>query len=250
MGPKDLYASGAYCPPPCLVSRGGCWAAAPSAAHVTVNPGFFADNYLGNGLTALAANLGLYPLPLREGRNAPPSNEDIARVVVAVLLDPAPHAGRHYRPTGPAMLSVPEVTGVLDDAVGRRVRHLPVPMSMFLRALRVTGPRHGIGPYQMSTVRWYYPEHALGAWEVGGPTTDVRDVTGAEPGGLRRRRRALRPPAGERPDRRAHRPRPVGHDPDRPHPRAAPRPPRTTPAATRADRGGVRRRVTVVAAGS
>ncbi len=153
----------------------------PTAAHVTLNPGFFAENYLGNGLTALAANLGVYPLPIREGRNAPPSNEDIARVAVAVLLDPAPHAGRRYRPTGPQMLSIEEITGALGDAVGRRVRHLPIPMFMFLRALRVMGPRYGIGPYQMSTVRWYYPEHALGSWEVGGLTNDVLDVTGAEP---------------------------------------------------------------------
>ncbi len=153
----------------------------PSAAHVTLNPGFFADNYLGNGLTALAANLGVYPLPISEGRNAPPSNEDIARVAAAILLDPAPHAGRRYRPTGPAMLSIAEITGAIGDAVGRRVRHLPIPMFMFLRALRVMGPRNGIDPYQMSTVRWYYPEHALGSWEAGGPTTDVQDVTGSEP---------------------------------------------------------------------
>lgn len=27
----------------------------------------------------------------------------------------------------------------------------------------------------------YFPEHALGTWEIGGPTTHVRDVAGVEP---------------------------------------------------------------------
>jgi NAD(P)H dehydrogenase (quinone) len=30
-------------------------------------------------------------------------------------------------------------------------------------------------------LRHYLPEYALGTWEVGGPTTHVRDVAGVEP---------------------------------------------------------------------
>jgi uncharacterized protein YbjT (DUF2867 family) len=37
--------------------------------------------------------------------------EDIARVVVAVLMDPDKHAGKVYRPTGPALLSVRRPAG-------------------------------------------------------------------------------------------------------------------------------------------
>lgn len=153
----------------------------PSAVRVTLNPGFFADNYLGNGLIGLAAQLGIYPVPIRGGRNAPPSNEDIARVAVAVLMDPANHAGKAYRPTGPALLSIQEMTSIIADAVGRRVQHVPVSIDMFMRALRVMEPRHGVGPFQMSTVRWYYPEHDLGAWELDAPNSTVRDVAGVEP---------------------------------------------------------------------
>jgi hypothetical protein len=41
-----------------------------------------------------AAHLGVFPLPVDgESRNAPPSVDDIARVAVAALLDPARHAG-------------------------------------------------------------------------------------------------------------------------------------------------------------
>ena len=34
-----------------------------------------------------------------------PANEDIAKVVAAVLENPEPHAGKRYRPTGPQLLS-------------------------------------------------------------------------------------------------------------------------------------------------
>ena len=54
----------------------------------------------------IAAHLGILPLPVaRESRNAPPSVDDIARVAVAALLDPARHAGKSYRPTGPKLLT-------------------------------------------------------------------------------------------------------------------------------------------------
>ncbi len=154
---------------------------APLAAHVTVNPGFFADNYLGNGLTAFAAQLGVLPVPMGDSRNAPPSNEDIARVVVGALSEPGRHTGRTYRPTGPDLLDGSQMARILGDALGRKVRHVDMPMFMFLRALRVMGPRAGIGRSQIAEIRWYYDEHKLGTWEVGAPTTHVRDVAGVEP---------------------------------------------------------------------
>lgn len=153
----------------------------PGAVHTTVNPGFFADNYLGNGLTGLAAQLGVLPIPTGSGRNAPPSNDDIARVAAAVLLDPRPHAGRSYRPTGPTLLSGADMAAAVGDAVGRKVRHVDMPLGMFLRALRVMGPRAGIDTAQMAEVRWYYQEHQLGTWELGAPTSHVRDIAGTEP---------------------------------------------------------------------
>ncbi len=144
-------------------------------------PPFFADNYLGNGLTGLAAQLGVWPVPMGEGRNAPPSNEDIARVAVGALFDPCRHAGRVYRPTGPELLSSEEMSDAIGEAVGRRVRHIDVSLQTFLKALRVMGPRAGIDEALMAEVRWYYEEGRLGTWELGVPTTHVRDVAGVEP---------------------------------------------------------------------
>jgi hypothetical protein len=115
------------------------------------------------------------------GRNAPPSNEDIARVAVAALLDPDRHAGRTYRPTGPVLLSSSDMARILGEVLGRGVRHVEMPMWMFRKALRVMGPRFGVDAFQQTGLRHYLEEHKLGAFECGAPTEHVRQVAGVEP---------------------------------------------------------------------
>ena len=151
----------------------------PDTAHVAVDPGYFADNYL--NFVPVAAQLGVLPTPTGLGRNAPPSNEDIGRVAVGALLDPQRHHGRAYRPTGPKMLSGAEIAEAVGEALGRRVRHVDVPPWMFMRAVRVNAKRLGADLFFESSLRHYLPEYALGSFEVGGPTTHVQDVAGVEP---------------------------------------------------------------------
>jgi NAD(P)H dehydrogenase (quinone) len=151
----------------------------PDTAHVAVDPGWFADNYL--QFIGMAAQLGVLPAPTGGKRNAPPSNEDIARVAVGALLDPHRHDGRAYRPTGPTLLTGAEIADAVGEALGRRVRHIDVPPRMLMKAVRVNAKRLGFDLYLESGLRHYALESALGAWEVGGPTTHVRDVAGVEP---------------------------------------------------------------------
>ena len=151
----------------------------PDTAHVAVDPGFFADNYM--ILMPMAAQLGVLPSPTGGGRNAPPSNEDIARVAVGALLDPHRHDGRAYRPTGPKLLSGTDMADAVGEALGRRVRHIDIPPRMFMKAIRANEKRFGLDQYFQSGVYKYLPETALGTFEVGGPTTHVRDVAGVEP---------------------------------------------------------------------
>jgi NAD(P)H dehydrogenase (quinone) len=151
----------------------------PDTAHVAVDPGFFADNYF--QVIGMAAQLGVLPVPTGAGRNAPPSNEDIARVAVGAILDPHRHDGRAYRPTGPTLLTGAEIADAVGEALGRRVRHIDIPPRMFMKAVRVDAKRLGFDLYVESGIRHYLPESALRTWEVGGPTTHVRDVAGVEP---------------------------------------------------------------------
>ncbi len=144
----------------------------PGVAHTIVNPGFFADAYL--LLTGFAAQLGLFPWIFGDSRNAPPSNEDIARVAVAALMDPARHAGKTYRPTGPELLGAEDMARAIGRAVGRSVRTVPTPTWLFLKTARMGGLPIDL----ISGVRYYIDDHKRGAFEFGAPTTDVLDVTG------------------------------------------------------------------------
>jgi len=148
----------------------------PGVTHTIVNPGFFADGYL---LTiGLAAHFGVFPWVYGDSRNAPPSNEDIARVAAAVLMDPARHAGKSYRPTGPELLGAEDMAKAIGRAVRRSVRVVPTPVWMFMKAARWGG---GLPIELLSNVRYYIEDHKRGAFEVGVPTTDVLDVTGQPP---------------------------------------------------------------------
>ena len=148
----------------------------PGVTHTVVNPGFFADSYL---LTiGLAAHMGIFPWIFGNSRNAPPSNEDIARVAVAALIDPKRHGGKSYRPTGPELLGAEDLAKAIGRAVGRSVRVVPTPVWMFMKAARWGG---GLPIELLSNVRYYIEDHKRGAFELGAPTTDVLDVTGRPP---------------------------------------------------------------------
>ena len=144
----------------------------PGITHTIVRPGFFADAYL--LLTGFAAHLGVFPWIFGDSRNAPPSNEDIARVAARSLMDPARHAGKSYRPTGPELLGAKDMANAIGRAVGRSVRVVPTPTWMFMKAARMGGLPIGL----LSGVRYYIGDHKRGAFELGAPTTDVLDVTG------------------------------------------------------------------------
>mgnify|MGYP004407561369 CR=1 FL=1 len=61
---------------------------------VHINPGIFDYIYL-LGLPAVR-HFGVLMGPFGAGLNAPPSNEDIARVAVGVLAEPVNHIGKSY----------------------------------------------------------------------------------------------------------------------------------------------------------
>jgi hypothetical protein len=144
----------------------------PGVAHTIVRPGFFADSYL--VLTGIAAHLGVFPSIYGDCRDAPPSNEDIARVAAAALIDPARHAGKSYRPTGPELLGAKDMAGAIGRAVGRSVRVVPTPVWLFMKTARLGGL-----PIELiSSIRYYIDDHKRGAFELGAPTSDVLDVTG------------------------------------------------------------------------
>ncbi len=149
----------------------------PDVGLTLVNPGLFADSpYL--ALMRYAALLGVFPMPAQgTSRNAPPSTDDIARVAVAALIDPATHAGKTYRPTGPEMLSLDDMVGIVGHVLGRRVRHVPLPLWMFYKAARMDG----YDPFSLIAFGDYMHELNSGTFAFNAPTSDVLAATGREP---------------------------------------------------------------------
>jgi NAD(P)H dehydrogenase (quinone) len=135
----------------------------PDVPTVTVNPGWFADNYRMAGLEVVA-HLGLMLIPLGQGRNAPPSNEDIARVIVGTL-------------TGPHLLAPEEIAETYAKLLGRRVRYIDVPPAFSTKILRA----NGIADFQIAQVLSYLEEYRRDAFAIGAPTSAVLEVSGREP---------------------------------------------------------------------
>ena len=148
----------------------------PSVETMTVNPGWFADNYRLAGLD-IVLRTGVFALPLGDGRNAPPSNEDIARVVAGTLADPARWAGQTLRPTGPTLLAPDEIAAAFGRALGRPVRYADAPRTFFAKAGRASD----LSAYLVAQVFTYLEEYRRDAFAVGAPTDAVREVGGRAP---------------------------------------------------------------------
>ena len=145
----------------------------PGVAQVIVNPGMFADNFL--RVIDFASLLYFYPVLTGESRSAPVSNEDIARVVASLLMDPDRHHGRRYRPTGPKLLSGRDMAAVVRKVVGHAVMPVNLPFWMFLKAARMTGA----DIHEVFNYREYVRDHREGAFSLGGGVTEVvNELTG------------------------------------------------------------------------
>jgi len=147
----------------------------PSVGVIHINPGIFAFIYL-LGLQAIA-HFGMFVAPFGDGKNAPPSNEDIGELAAAVLADPAPHIGKSYRPTGPRLLSPTDMAGIMGSVLHRKVTYKNVPFSMFAKAAYALG----VTTFEIANLRHFAAEIAGGTYAVGAPTDHVERILGRPP---------------------------------------------------------------------
>ncbi len=140
---------------------------------IHVNPGMFAFPYF-LGLP-MVVHFGVLALPMGEGRNAPPSAEDIGAVAAHALMRPERFVGRCLRPTGPRLLSPAEAAQAMGRVLGRRVRYRPVSTRMFIKAARA----QGFPLFQTAQVRHYAEELRRGVY--ADVSDHVEEVTGRPP---------------------------------------------------------------------
>lgn len=166
------------------------FAGLPGIAHVILNPGMFADNFL--RVMDFASLLRIYPVLTGESRSAPVANEDIARTAVVLLSDPDRYAGQRFRPTGPTLLSGRDMAAAIARVLGHGVLPVDLPFLMFRKLARLTG----LNQHEVFSYRDYLADHRAGAFAFDGGVTDVVErLTGApaEPFEVTARRYAAMP---------------------------------------------------------
>ncbi|OFJ54889.1 NmrA family NAD(P)-binding protein [Mycolicibacterium grossiae] len=82
---------------------------------------------------------GVLRLPFADGRHAPISAVDQARVITSILRDPVPHDRAIYRLVGPVEKDHHQIAREIGDALGEPVRYESVGIDAFAEALRAQG---------------------------------------------------------------------------------------------------------------
>ncbi|MFF2319212.1 SDR family oxidoreductase [Arthrobacter sp. NPDC058097] len=136
---------------------------------------FLRDNFYLDFLPMLAGEDGVIRGPAGDGVMAAVAREDIARSAVAVLRDPAVHAGATYDLTGPEDISLAHAAEVLTRATGRTItyHHETVEEAFASRA------SYGAPAWQVEA--WVSTYTAIAAGELAGATSDVHGLTGQDP---------------------------------------------------------------------
>jgi NAD(P)H dehydrogenase (quinone) len=99
-----------------------------------LRPPFFLENLFNVAAPTVRTEGKIY-LPYGQGRHAPIAGEDVARVAVGILTDPAAHRGKTYVPTGPASLSMTEQASVFSRVLGRPVEYVDIPVEAWRQIL-------------------------------------------------------------------------------------------------------------------
>jgi NAD(P)H dehydrogenase (quinone) len=133
---------------------------------------FLRDSLYADFVPFMVGDDGVIRGPAGDGRVAVVAQDDIADAAVAVLRDPAAHAGRTYDLTGPAALTFAELAATVSEATGRPVRfhNETVPEAYDSRA------SYGAPPWQVDA--WVSTYTAVAAGELSTVSPAVEELTG------------------------------------------------------------------------
>ncbi|WP_299038001.1 SDR family oxidoreductase [uncultured Pseudokineococcus sp.] len=130
------------------------------------------DSTYADFLPLLVGEDGVIRGPAEDGRVAPVAQDDVAEAAVAVLLDPAAHAGRTYDLTGPTSLSLDEASSLLSAELGRRVRYQPETVD------EAYASRASYGAEQYEVDGWVTTYTSIARGEMDVVSDDVERLTG------------------------------------------------------------------------
>src|ERR1700689_1516546 len=100
-------------------------------------------------------NQGVLRLPFGDARHAPIASTDQARVIAAILANPAPHDRQVYPLYGPEELNLDAIAQKMAQTLGIPVRYEPVDIPSFAAALRAQGASPYLVQYLSNVARDY-----------------------------------------------------------------------------------------------
>jgi NAD(P)H dehydrogenase (quinone) len=133
---------------------------------------FLRDNLYADFLPFLVGDDGVIRGPAGDGRAAVVAQDDIADAATAVLLDPAPHAGRTYDLTGPQALSLAEIAATITAVTGRDVRY----HRETVEEAYASRASYGAPDWQLDA--WVSTYTAIAAGELAQVGTAIEELTG------------------------------------------------------------------------
>ena len=104
-----------------------------------LRPTFFAQWLLYPHARSSIVNQGVIDLPYGAGRHAPIAAEDQARLIAAILMAPAGHAGKTYPLHGPVELDQHGIAAAIGQVLGRKIVYRPLTMPQYRHRLEQTG---------------------------------------------------------------------------------------------------------------
>lgn len=135
---------------------------------------FLRDCFYLDFLPDLAVD-GVIAGPAGDGRVAAVARLDVAASAVAVLSDPAAHAGVTYNLTGPAAVSLAEVAEALTTITHRPTRYV----NQTLEEARASRDPRNVPAWQLDA--WVSTYTAIAAGELDVVSDDVERLTGTAP---------------------------------------------------------------------
>jgi NAD(P)H dehydrogenase (quinone) len=138
-----------------------------------IQPTLFLENLLVFGDT-IRNDSKIY-LPYGRGKSAAVSAEDVARLIVNVLIDPEPHRGKTYVPTGSRSLTMAETAAIFGRVLGRPIEHVDLPIAQWTEAMA----QLQMSPYLIEYLSRVAEAHQRGELDVQNDL--VQHITGAPP---------------------------------------------------------------------
>jgi NAD(P)H dehydrogenase (quinone) len=133
---------------------------------------FLRDNLYADFLPLMVGADGVIRGPAGDGRAAMVAQDDIADAAVAVLRDPAPHAGRTYDLTGPEALTLAEAAATVTAVTGRDVRY----HDETLEEAYASRASYGAPDWQVDA--WVSTYTSMASGELAAVSPDVPRLTG------------------------------------------------------------------------